>query len=158
MMSYVWGAVALALLALGYHFGGLEAEGDYNELVAAVAAQEAARANATVQASEDARSREKASQERVERLAAAYEKDKQNAQDSSNRTIDDLRRGNLKLRQHWQAGIATDRLADSAEAARYADELAQLRAEGARDLVRVGEDADAQVRALQAYAREVSGG
>lgn len=63
--------------------------------------------------------------------------------------VSDLRAGNLRLRQHWQASIATCELSGSAAAALHAEHQAQLRAESAARIVRLGAEADAQIRALQ---------
>lgn len=159
-VSWVWGGVAAFLLALGFgsgwHFGGLEAEANLatERATAQAAIAQAARQEAA--ASEHARAVEKASQERVERLAQAYEADKQNAQDSASRTIADLRSGTIKLRKLWEADKATDRLSDSATATRHANEVTQLRQEAVGRVRGIGEEADAQVRGLQTYAEEVS--
>jgi GTP1/Obg family GTP-binding protein len=87
-------------------------------------------------------------------VAAQYEQDKRNAQVAQERVVADLRAGNLRLRKLWEAERATDELADAATAARHADELAQLRREAAGRIVRVGAEADAQVRGLQKVVRK----
>lgn len=155
-MNYIWGAVALVLFGLGFHFGGLSAEARLsaykskaNAAIAQAARQEAA-------ASEHAREVEKAAQERVERLAQAYEVDKQNAQESANRTIADLRSGAIRLRAQWQGCIATDKLSSGAEASRLADEYRQLREKDTKDLIGIGREADDKERAHQRYAESVS--
>lgn len=155
-MNYIWGAVALALLALGYHFGGLEAEKD---LLAYKAKAEAAIAQAARQetaASEHARATEKAAQERVERLVQAYDKGVDDAEDSAKRTVAKHVAGESRMRQHWQACIATNRLSNSAEAAARADEARKLQAESLGRIDRILGEADARDEAWRAYGREVS--
>lgn len=91
-------------------------------------------------------------QRRAEDLAALdakYQRELDDAKGKAESVAADLRAGNLRLRQHWQASIATCELSGSAAAALHADEVAQLRAESAARIVRLGAEADAQIRALQ---------
>lgn len=84
--------------------------------------------------------------------ADEYERGKTDAQDASERTIADLRSGNLQLRDHWQGCAATSRVSGDATAAALADAAADLRRAGAGDLVRLADQCDAQVRGLQRVA------
>jgi hypothetical protein len=105
---------------------------------------------------QEIRRTEKASQEKAERLAEAYEQDKKNAQESNDRLISDLRTGNVKLHSRWQACIATDRLSEAARSASSADDGAADREASAARAIAAARAADDQIRGLQAYARELS--
>ncbi len=85
-------------------------------------------------------------------LATQYEKEKADAQTSSDRLIADLRAGNQRLHQRWQASIATAELSAAAAAGSQPDGRADDRIESAGRAVGAAAQCDAQVRALQAYA------
>lgn len=97
-----------------------------------------------------ARAEEKRQRDAMDALAAKLLKEKEDAIATERAVADDLRAGTLRLRRHWAAAVSTAELARSAEAAARADEDARLREQGAAALVRVGADADRQVRGLQA--------
>ena len=107
-------------------------------------------AKAEAEAQAKARAEEQAKVEAVAKAADAYEKGKADAQAGYERDLADLRTGNLRLRQYWQASVATCELSAGSAAALHAEQQAQLRAESAARIVRLGAEADAQVRALQA--------
>jgi hypothetical protein len=90
----------------------------------------------------------------LEAIAAQYEQDKANAQETAKQVVADLRAGNERLRNHWQGCVATGELAATAAAARESDAAEQLRNRGAADLVRLAARADAKERALQAVIRK----
>lgn len=100
-------------------------------------------------ASERARRAEQAMVGAMAAIDESYERGKADASAKSEAVVAELRAGNLRLRQHWQGAVATCDLSHSAAAARYADELAQLREEASGRIVRIGAEADAQVKALQ---------
>lgn len=91
-------------------------------------------------------------------LAAQYEREKVDAQTASDRVIADLRAGNLRLHQRWQASVATGQLSAAAAAASEPDGAADDRIESAGRAIGAAAQCDAQVRALQAYALLCSGG
>lgn len=91
-------------------------------------------------------------------LASKYEKEKNDAQTASDRLVADLRAGNQRLHQRWQASVATAELSAAAAAAGAADGRADDRIESAGRAVGAAAQCDAQVRALQAYALLCSGG
>lgn len=91
-------------------------------------------------------------------LASKYEKEKNDAQKASDRLIADLRTGNQRLHQRWQASIATAELSAAAAAASQSDGRADDRIESAGRVVGAAAQCDAQVRGLQAYALLCSGG
>ena len=82
-------------------------------------------------------------------IARQYEQDKADAQAAADRTIADLRAGNLRLRQRWQGC----RVPGPAAAPGEPDGAAADREQGASDLVRAAAEADAQIRGLQALIR-----
>ena len=96
-----------------------------------------------------ARAEEQAKAAAVAKVAEQYEREKADAQAKSEAVVAGLRAGTVRLRQHWQAAVATCELSAGSAAARHADEITQLRAESAARIVRLGAEADAQVRALQ---------
>lgn len=91
-------------------------------------------------------------------LASKYEKEKDDAQKASALLIADLRDGNQRLHQRWQASVATSQLSAAAAAASQPDGRADDRIESAGRAVGAAAQCDAQVRGLQAYALLCSGG
>ncbi|AWH36659.1 endopeptidase [Stenotrophomonas sp. ZAC14D1_NAIMI4_6] len=91
-------------------------------------------------------------------LASQYEKEKSDAQKASDRLVADLRAGNQRLHQRWQASVATAELSAAAAAASQPDGRADDRIESAGRAVGAAAQCDAQVRGLQAYALLCSGG
>ncbi|HEL5038912.1 TPA: endopeptidase [Stenotrophomonas maltophilia] len=91
-------------------------------------------------------------------LASKYEKEKNDAQKASDRLIADLRAGNQRLHQRWQASVATAELSAAAAAGGQPDGRADDRIESAGRAIGAAAQCDAQVRALQAYALLCSGG
>lgn len=86
-------------------------------------------------------------------LAAQYEQEKADAQAASDRLVADLRAGNERLHQRWQAAVATAGLSATAAAASFADGGADDRFHSAGRIVGAADRCDAQVIALQAFAR-----
>ena len=100
-------------------------------------------------ASERARNAERA---RVEGLAVIAEQSEvriREIQSEADALAADLRAGNVRLRQHWQGAIATCGVSRDSAAAFAAEREAELREQGAADLVRLAAEADARVTALQ---------
>lgn len=95
---------------------------------------------------------ERANAQAANHLAATYEREKDNAQRASDRLIADLRDGNQRLHQRWQATVATAELSAAAAAASQPDGRADDRIESAGRAVGAAAQCDAQVRGLQAYA------
>jgi cytoskeletal protein RodZ len=91
-------------------------------------------------------------------LASKYEKEMNDAQTASARLVADLRAGNQRLHQRWQASIATAELSAAAAAASQPDGRADDRIESAGRAVGAAAQCDAQVRGLQAYARLCNAG
>ena len=122
---------------------------------AANTADEAAkRSTLALQFSEKARATEARRAALVAKAAADYEKGKADGQAIADRTVADLRRGNLRLRAQWRceaipAGSAAGLPAPGGTAGQP-DAGAELRNQDSGDLVRIGHQCDAQVRGLQA--------
>ena len=92
---------------------------------------------------------ERAKAQALADIGAQHEDDRREAETVPAAVVADLRAGNLKLRREWQ-GCETKRLSDAATATRERDALSASRDSLAGDLVRVGRDADDQLRACQA--------
>lgn len=117
-----------------------------------------AQVEADRQASErEARAKEAEQRTALDDVAAKYEQEKADAQAAADSTIADLRSGTVRLRKHWQGCVATAALSRAAASAAVADDGAELREQGAGDLVSVGEACDAQIRGLQAAIRALTG-
>lgn len=107
-------------------------------------------AKAELRASTIAREAEQKHGARMLALAAQHTKELTDATTSRDRTIADLRTGAVRLRDHWTCPNATAAAADPGRA----DDAAELREEGAADLVRLLDEADADIRYWQGVAAE----
>lgn len=94
-----------------------------------------------------AREQERAEALRLAEVTAQYDKQMQEASDAYQDIIAGLERGQLRLRREWQGCQAS--LPGAATAAAEPDDSADLRAAGAGDLVRLADECDARIRALQ---------
>ena len=122
---------------------------------AAIAAREAADAElAQVQALVVT---ERASAKAANALAARYEKEKSDAQAASERVVADLRDGHRRLHDRWQAAVNTTALSQAVAGASQSDGGADDRYQSAGRAIGAADQCDAQVRALQAYARQCGG-
>jgi hypothetical protein len=143
-----WRATAFALLALV----ALTAAGvqtfrlHYAEGRIAKWAQQVGRD--AVKASEAAREKEQARAAAAAAVGEAYEKGKQDAEAAGKRVADDLRAGNLRLRERWQGCVSS-----AAATPGEPDASAEDRANSAGRVIAAGDAADAQVRALQDFIR-----
>lgn len=144
-------AVALLIAALSFRASGISARAD-----AASARKEASEARAEVKAISAARDKEAASAKAANEVAAQYEKDKRDAEAAGKRTADELRAGNLRLRAQWQ-GCEARRMPTSSGSASEPDAAADDRAESAGRIIGAADAADAQIRALQNFLRDVYG-
>lgn len=115
------------------------------------ARSELAQANAVI-------TTERANAAKANALAAQYEKDKADAKTASDRVVADLRDGNLRLHQRWQAAVATSELSAATAAAAIADDAAADRAESAGRIIGAAAACDAKVAGLQAFARLCAAG
>lgn len=106
-------------------------------------------AQAQVAAEQGARATEQSAAADLAEIGTRHEEDRTDAETVPAAVADDLRAGNLRLRREW-AGCETRRLSDAAAAAVERDALAASRDEAAGRIVRIGRDADDQLRACQA--------
>ena len=149
MRWYVYAALAAAAFALlGWSARSLYKAG----YEAAETRYKAAIATANAKASEDARKAEQRIADAQNAAAEQYERGKQDALESADRVVADLRSGNLRLRQQW-AGCETHRVSEGAQAAAVIDATEQRRIESASRAVRAAAECDAQVAGLQALVR-----
>ncbi len=95
---------------------------------------------------------ERANAAKANAVAAQYEKDKAYAQAASDRLVADLRAGNQRLHDRWQASIATGQLSAAAAAASLVDGGADDRFQSAGRAIGAADACDAQVKGLQAFA------
>ena len=90
-------------------------------------------------------------------IGAKHEEERAAAPAVADAVVADLRAGNLRLRREW-AGCETKLLSQAAAGAVERDALAKLREEAAGAAVRIGREADDQLRACQAVVREYEHG
>lgn len=105
-----------------------------------------------------ARKREREWQAQADAIAAKYEEDRADAEETHRAVVADLERGAVRLRAHWQGCQATAALSAAAAAAAGTDDADKLRAESAGRIVRAGAECDARIRGLQAYALTCAAG
>lgn len=114
--------------------------------------QEVKQLTSQVLAEQGARALEQTKGQELAKIGAKHEEDREAAVAVPAAVVADLRAGNLQLRRQW-AACETNRVSESAAGAAERDALAELRAKDQGDLVRVGRDADDQVRACQATVK-----
>lgn len=110
-------------------------------------------ATAQAEAQSKARAAEQEAVRANARIAAEYEAELDEIRTNARSLAADLAAGNVRLRDHW-AGCATDRVSGDATTSRIADESARVRAESAARIIAAADEADAQVRGLQAVVKE----
>lgn len=120
---------------------------------AAEASQQAAYNASLVQQQVDARAQESKKAQDMAAIGANHEKDREAAQAVPDAVVADLRAGNLRLRNDL-ATCHTSRLSEAVTGTVERDAGAQLREEVAGRIVRIGRDADDQLRACQAVVRD----
>lgn len=82
-------------------------------------------------------------------IATDYEAEKRAIETAAERTVADLRSGNVRLHQRWQAAIATSELSRAVASAAEPDGSAADRQESAGRIIAAADQCDAQVRGLQ---------
>jgi hypothetical protein len=113
------------------------------------AAQAAAyAAEQTTKASEAARKEEQTRARYIAGIGDAYERGLSDAKRKGDAVAADLRAGNLRLREQWR-GCEARGVPGAAAGAGEPAASADLRAAGARDLVRAAAEADEWIRGLQ---------
>ena len=96
---------------------------------------------------------ERAAAAKMAQVASTYEKERADALDREAGLRADLAAGTVKLRKEW-GNCETSRLSDTATATRQLDAAAEVRERLAAEIIRLGADADAQVRGLQAVIQQ----
>ncbi|HET8898091.1 MAG TPA: lysis system i-spanin subunit Rz, partial [Rhodanobacteraceae bacterium] len=104
-----------------------------------------------------ARQQERAQHNALQGVRRIMEQELSNAQTKRQQLVADLRADNVRLRAHWQ-GCAAASVPATATTAAGIDDAAQLRNQGAGDLVGASAECDARIHALQSYARLCYGG
>lgn len=102
-----------------------------------------------------ARQREREQSAAIAGLNAIFEQELSNAQTHHDTVVAGLRTDNLRLRNHWQGCVATAELSYASTATARPDAAAELRGQGAADLVRVGAECDARIRGLQSIVKVI---
>ncbi len=153
MFSQVWkltagvlGVLVVILLIVALLFRGSAAVANAGK---DAAIQERDQARAEVDALRSTLDTERKRADAMKAIAQNYEDEKDAAAAESDRIIADLRAGNLRLRQLWQAQAATADLSQAVARAAQTDEGARDREESAARIVRAADECDAQVRGLQ---------
>jgi len=106
-------------------------------------------AKAQAQAEKAARTAEHKLAAANQAAAAQYEKGRQDAQAAGKRVADDLRAGNIRLRQRWQGCVVPG----AAPGAPVADDAASGRADSAGRIVAATHDDAEKIKALQDLLR-----
>lgn len=138
--------IALAIFAAGFT-GGWFWSGDRAE--AAIAVQEVAVVKQNLTAEQGARAEEHQRADTMATIGARHEEDRAAAPAVADAVVADLRSGALRLRNDL-AACHTDRLSQTAAGTLERDAATQRREEFAGRIVRIGRDADDQLRACQA--------
>jgi len=162
MTAYVKVAIAFALLALGFaagHHVAAQAGAIKLAAVTTANAQSAQHiAELAEQASEQARAAEQAQAAGIAAIDSQHEQDIHDAKANADRTIANLRAGTLRLRSEWSCTPArATEVSRAASGAGVPDANAELRAEGAGHLIGDADEADAEIKALQAILRQERG-
>lgn len=141
--ALLWSA---AMVGVGWAWRGDRADGATSE-------QKAGAALGALASEQAARSTEHQQAEALADIGAKHEEDRQAAQAVPDAVVADLRSGALKLRDGW-ASCETQRLTEASAGAAERNAAAERRDEFAGAVVRVGRDADDQLRACQAVIIE----
>lgn len=142
LIAAAWSA---AMFGAGWAWRGDRAEG-------AEAQQQAGASAAVVQQITETRATEHAQADSMAAIGETHEQDRVTAEAVPAAVAAELRAGNLRLRDGW-ASCETQRLSEDAAGAGERDASTQRREEFASRVVRIGRDADDQLRACQAVIR-----
>ena len=139
------GLVALAIpFGFGYSMGGKSARAELAQVKADYA-------DAALYAERNARQQEQAHALALSAIAQEYEDDKEAAKRDHARLVADLRRGTVRLQDHWTCPSGVPPVGPGTGSA---DEVARLREQGAADLIAAADECDAQVLGLQAVTQQ----
>jgi hypothetical protein len=143
---WVWLLLAAALGV--YAFGQWMQASGRAEVQAKFDAHLSADRGAEAVAKQRARAEEERQRLAFTSIGAQHQEDLKDAIAKERAVADGLRRGALRLRKQWTCPAGD--LPEAAGSAEGADALADLRAADSGRLVRIGAEADAQVKGLQA--------
>lgn len=150
----LWIAAAAGVLVMVGGFGYVKGHAAGAAAgTAKVTALTAQYAQAQAKAEAAARVKEQTGAVAMAAINAQHAQELEHAKQDADAVITDLRDGNLRLRREWAGCQATVGVPETAAGAAKPDATAEQRAKGARDLVRIAAEADAQIRALQAVVK-----
>lgn len=112
---------------------------------------------AAVKDLQEARAKEQAIAKKLADAAKQYEQDKIDAQSAADRLVAELRAGNKRLHDRWQASLATARLSGDAASIAIADAAERERQDSASRIIAAADRCDAQVAGLQEAVRAYQG-
>lgn len=142
----LWSA---AMVGAGWVWRGDRAERD-------VAVQQVASSEQSLQVEQQARQIEHDASQKLAAIGESHEQDRIKAEAVPDAVVAELRAGTIRLR-HDLATCHTGRLSEAAASAGERDATTQRREEFASRVVRIGRDADDQLRACQAIVRSSHG-
>lgn len=137
-------ALMLGVYAKGFHDGSEKGAVELARQSAKTADDAAKRARQSVAAIQAARAREQSWADKFAHADATHEEDMRRAQADYDRTVADLRAGNLRLRAQWRCPMSAPAGVDHGGSGGAGDWQAS-----AGRIVRAAEQCDAQVRRLQ---------
>ena len=156
LLVIIVGFLLLVVLLLWLNLAGMTAQRD--EARAEVAKLKAEIVLVEVSARRKAMELELQYTQSMQALATQLKQEMDDADEVHTRVVADLEHGTLQLREHWRGCEARlDNLSAAAGATADLDAATRLRIEGAADIVRIGTECDAKLRAWQSYARSVMG-
>lgn len=149
--AWKWGAV---VLSIGLVFAVMaclvfRAKSIADASAARFAKQEAQLLADELASTRAAMAKERAKAQELAVVAAQYEQDKRDAEQTANRLRDQLRAGTVSLRPHWTCPSVSKTPATSVEPDAAADD----RAESAGRILAAADSCDAQVRGLQSVIK-----
>ena len=142
-----WAAVSAYSWA--YNNGHRDAE-------TACMADKLALSEAAIKDLQEARAKEQAIAKKLADAAKQYEQDKIDAQSAADRLVAELRAGNKRLHDRWQASVATARVSGDAASIAIADAAERERQDSAARIIAAADRCDAQVAGLQEAVRAYS--
>lgn len=125
------------------------AQTDAAEARATLATERASNATDLLVFAATARETERQLRDQFGATSQEYTEALQNAQVTTDRTVADLRAGNVRLQARWRACTAAARVPGTTEPALGADAGADDRADSAARIIGAADRCDAQVRGLQ---------
>jgi hypothetical protein len=157
---YLKAGAVIALLGLltwgaASAYGAIYAQGKRDAELACMASK-VALAEAAMADLQAARAKERKTAEAVAEIANKYEAAKREIETKADALIAELRAGNKRLHDRWQASVATSELSSAAERAAFADAAERERQDSAARIIAAADRCDAQVSGLQEAVRAYS--